>query len=349
MAVGTTNGDRVLFTHGMANLELQVAVSADTRFRTASVSKWLTAVAALKLEAVGKLALDAPIQDYCPQYPVKQWRMTTRELLNHTAGVRHYITLNGENPETDEQRALLNERDAAELSAAVLHFDSVIDALDIFKHDPLLYKPGTQQHYTSPGYRVLGCVISGANGTSYNQAMQELVFDPARMTATTMDDTTRLIPGRAAGYRRTTSGKQVPAEYVDLSGNVPAGGHLSTPDDLVNFGLSLLEGKLLSEKSLNLMSNGSLATALTKRIQVGPINSSHYASGVMVVEQGEHTLWYHSGAQPGARSMLAVMPNAALVVAIQVNDEGVNRAQLVTYTSQIIASITGVHFNLLLR
>jgi CubicO group peptidase (beta-lactamase class C family) len=58
---------------GSADLEQNVAVDSRTLFRTASISKWMTATAAMRLAEEGKLNVDAPIQQYCPQYPAKQW------------------------------------------------------------------------------------------------------------------------------------------------------------------------------------------------------------------------------------------------------------------------------------
>src|SRR3954470_3355103 len=75
---------------GMADLENSVPVNSKTLFRLASVSKPITAIAALQLWQQGKLDLDVPVQKYCPDFPVKNdGPITTRELLGHKAGIRH--------------------------------------------------------------------------------------------------------------------------------------------------------------------------------------------------------------------------------------------------------------------
>ena len=69
---------------GMADLENSVPATSQTLYRLASVSKPITAVAAMQLWQRGKLDLDAPVQKYCPAFPVKsEGPITTRELLSH--------------------------------------------------------------------------------------------------------------------------------------------------------------------------------------------------------------------------------------------------------------------------
>ena len=91
IAIGSKG--RVVFegAYGWADLENKVPATSKSRYRTASVSKWFTAIAAMKLAEAGKLDLDAPIQRYCSSYPKKRWTITTRQLLTHTSGIRHYI------------------------------------------------------------------------------------------------------------------------------------------------------------------------------------------------------------------------------------------------------------------
>lgn len=152
---------------GKADLEQDVPVTAQSMFRTASVAKWFTAVAAMRLVEDGKLDLDAPVQQYCPQFPQKQWPITSRQLLTHRAGVRHSYGDNGEKPETDAERQALEERIQRERNAQLVRHTDVIKPLDTFRNDPLLFQPGTRTHYSSPGYRLLGCVLEGAAQTPF--------------------------------------------------------------------------------------------------------------------------------------------------------------------------------------
>src|SRR5687768_4662528 len=66
-------GDIWSAAFGKADVEQDVAATPQSMFRTASVAKWFTGVAAMRLVESGALNLDAPIQRYCRQYPRKSW------------------------------------------------------------------------------------------------------------------------------------------------------------------------------------------------------------------------------------------------------------------------------------
>src|SRR6202050_4821906 len=76
--------------YGFADLENNVPASEHTLFRLGSISKPLTATAALELWERGQLDLDAPVKKYCPAFPKRDSTITTREALGHLAGIRHY-------------------------------------------------------------------------------------------------------------------------------------------------------------------------------------------------------------------------------------------------------------------
>jgi CubicO group peptidase (beta-lactamase class C family) len=75
---------------GMADLEESVPGTSRTLYRLGSISKPITATAALHLWEDGKLDLDASVQKYCPAFPQKPWPITTRELLGQLGGIRSY-------------------------------------------------------------------------------------------------------------------------------------------------------------------------------------------------------------------------------------------------------------------
>ena len=131
---------------GYADLENTVPATPETRIRTASIAKSITAVAAMTLVEAGKLDLDAPVQKYCPPFPLKQWPITTRELLSHTSGIRHYAE--GEPEHTQ-------------------HYRWMADGFALFAAEPLLFQPGTGFQYSTYGYTVAGCAIEGAAGTPF--------------------------------------------------------------------------------------------------------------------------------------------------------------------------------------
>ena len=73
---------------GMADLENFVPATSSTLYRLASISKPLTAVAAMQLYESGKLDLDAPVQKYCRAFPQKDTPIWTRQVMGHLGGIR---------------------------------------------------------------------------------------------------------------------------------------------------------------------------------------------------------------------------------------------------------------------
>lgn len=112
----------------MSDLENFIPAKSSTVYRLGSISKLITAVAALQLVERKKLELDAPVQKYCPSFPKKSWPITPRQLLSHLAGIRHY---------------------RADEINSTRQYNSLVEGLDIFKNDSLLFEPGTRYSYTT--------------------------------------------------------------------------------------------------------------------------------------------------------------------------------------------------------
>ena len=307
---------------GKADLEQDVPVTRQTMFRTASIGKWFTAVAALRLVEEGKLDLDAPIQQYCPQFPMKQWPITARELLTHMSGIRHNYGQNGEKPATEAEKEALEKQIEGERSTQYRRYTDVIAPLDTFKNDPLLFQPGTHVRYSSLGYRVLGCVLQGADRTPYRQLMQDLVFSPAGMSHIAEDDALVLVPHRVAGYSKGPDGTIERAEYRDVSENLPAGGYLTTADDLVRFALAFEGGKLVKPSTRDLMLAHPKLADGTPAPNPFWTPSYYYGMGIMVDPEEAEPAWFHTGGQAGATALLFYFPKTRIAVALMTNIDG---------------------------
>ncbi len=281
--------------YGFADVDNQILATPQTLYRTASISKWMTGVATMSLVQSQQLDLDAPIQTYCPEFPAGPDVMTTRHLLSHSAGIRHYKRGESDIPSTK-------------------HYKDVIGPLETFKNDDLLFKPGMGHAYSSHGYRVLGCVIAGASGMPYNDLMDESVFGPAGMSNTSMDDATLSYPRRATGYDFTGRKKIEPTRPRDVSENLPAGGHLSTASDIIRFSQAFDQSKIVSEKSKSLMT--SLPVAKT-----GQVIPAGYGHGVDFLSAFPGTIG-HSGRQEGATTQVVLWEDDDISIAIMSNARG---------------------------
>ena len=223
---------------GMADLENFVPATENTLYRLASISKSLTAIGAMQLVEHGKLDLDAPVQKYCPAFPQKESAITTRQVLGHLGGIRHYL----EDPTKD--RELGNTK----------HFDKPIEAgLNFFKDDPLVAKPGTEFHYSTQGFTLVGCVIEGASGKSYVDYMREQVFTPADMSVTQPDQRFSIIPHRTRFYQLNKAGNVENADFLDSSYKIPGGGYIASVDDMARFEIAILEDRLIRRSTRDLM------------------------------------------------------------------------------------------------
>jgi CubicO group peptidase (beta-lactamase class C family) len=285
--------------YGLADVENNVPATADTVYRVTSVSKPVTATAAMKLVETGKLDLDAPIQKYCPTFPSKQWTITTRQLLSHQSGIRDY-------------------RDDAE-SINTRHYNSIDQALGQFAADPLQFEPGAKMQYTSYGYILLGCVIEGASGETYDNYMRQAIFEPSHMSATRLDDVFAIIPHRAHGYVAGPNGKLQNSIFVDVSNKPPGSGINSSANNMGNFVAALYAGKLISKPSLDQMvapakTRDGIATIYGFGFFVGGPVSSHHG----IAEAG------HGGDQQGYSSGLYLLPEKQFGVVAVTNMEGQN-------------------------
>ena len=214
IAVG--QGGRILWSAGFgwADVEQKVPVTRETRFRTGSVAKPLTAAAAVLLHQRGALDLDRPVREYLPAFPRKAFDFTPRQLAGHLAGIRHY----------EDGRPLSQKR-----------YASVAESFELFADKPLLHRPGTRYRYSSYGYVLLSAVIEAAARAPFLEHMQRYVFDPLGMTSTSPEYGREVHPRRAAFYVRK-AGQLQAAPFKDFSYIWAAGGFLTTPADLVRFG-----------------------------------------------------------------------------------------------------------------
>ena len=286
--------DRVVWSAGFgyANVKRQMPVKSTTRFRIDRVSESLTAAALVRLADEGKLDLDAPVQRYVPGLPEKGYALTPRLLAAHLAGVANFFppraALSGCSQPDETARAL-----------ATL---------------PLSRIPGTRYLHSSPGYVLLSAVVAGACGQDFQSCVQEKVLRPAGMTATALEDPRSATVNAATPYERGWFGMLAAARPVDNSCRFGAGGFVSTAEDLARFGLALLRGEIVRRESLPLLFSPQKSTA-------GESTGNGLGWQVGVDSAGRRRL-VQSGRTVGGRSVVVLVPEARLSVALLANVDG---------------------------
>jgi len=281
---------------GLADLEQCVPATPKTKFRIGSTSKPLTSAGAALLYEQKRLDLDAPIQRYVPSFPDKGYVITTRQLLGHLAGIRHYNAADGDKENLDT-------------------YHSVIESLKRFKDDPLVAPPGTKWRYSTYGYVLASAAIEGASGQDFLSFMHDKLFLPLGMQDTVADENDKVISNRARWYYLTSDGSYRNSPYADLSYKWAGGGFLSTAEDLVRFGSALLKPGFLKQETLEMIFSPQ-KTASGEKTKYGLGWEIHDAG-----DRGTARRFEHSGGVAGSSSFLIIYPDQKVVIAWLLNSD----------------------------
>lgn len=215
-------GGEVLFerAYGMANHELGVPNTPQTKHCIASITKPMTIAVVCQLAEERRLDPADPLSKWLPDFP-RGDRITVSHLLNHRAGIAHRVT--------DA------EQESQPLSAA--------EMVALVKRSAFLFEPGERPVYSSAGFSVLARIVELVDGRPYGEVLERRIFRRAGMEHSVHPGFHRLVPGRASSYTPTVGGVRN-TELKDLSFLVGAGSVYSTAGDLHRLIGALLSGSL---------------------------------------------------------------------------------------------------------
>jgi CubicO group peptidase (beta-lactamase class C family) len=277
--------------YGSANLEYEIPITAETVFHVASVSKQFTAMAVVLLEQQRKLSLDDDIRKYVPELPDYGQKITIRNLLQHTGGIR------------DQWQAL---------ALAGWRLDDVITQQQIlrvlFRQKELNFKPGTEHLYSNGGYSLAAEIVARVSGKPFAIFCDEQMFQPIGMTRTHFhDDHRRIVPNRAYSYSKTPTGfRSAPLNYS----NVGATSLFTTALDLTKWLDNFRDPKVGGRAGIDRLEEQAM---LANRERIG------YALGVGIGKyRGSRTI-SHGGADAGYRSLVSYFPEEQLGIVILSN------------------------------
>jgi CubicO group peptidase (beta-lactamase class C family) len=219
---------------GFADIESRLPVTPHHRFRTGTASIVFTSAAIGLLLDQGRLKLDDEIQKYVPGFPDKQWPMTIRQVMGHVAGTK------------------TEDPDDGVLTSS--HCERPADAVALFAKEPLLFQPGTEYRFSTFGWVLLSAVVEAAADTPFTTFLNEKVFRPLGMLDTFKESVTNPPPDAATSYNPRFAANPVygirPLPKFDYSCHAGSNGFLSTPSDLVRFGMAINRGKLLRPQTV---------------------------------------------------------------------------------------------------
>lgn len=292
---------------GWASIENQIPVTADTQFRIGSSSKPVTATLLAKMVQEGKIGLDKPLSHYHKNLPNPEWnKLTPRQLASHTSGLPDYVDNYGDWWGM-YYLFKLNKR-----------YTSAHESLEVFDDTSLLFKPGSQFHYTTFNTVLQSAVLEAVAGEQFLAHIRKEVFEPLGMNATGAEYE---LPAHnsLAGFYWNRDGRY-PAyrvwQKVDLSHRLAGGGYISTPSDLVKLGSAWLDDDFISpEIRAQFWQPQALAD--------GNINPQNYALGWRWANyEDEAGLVHnanHGGISRGSQSWLMVIPERKMAVAVMIN------------------------------
>jgi len=302
---------------GWADVEAKRPVTPDTRFRIGTLSQPLTAAGAGLLVARGTLDLDVPVQRYVPTFPGKSSPISMRHAMSHTAGFRH--------PHI-EDACRHDARDAGPNPG-----------LALFADEPLRYTPGTAFRYSSYGWILASAVVESVAGEPFARFLSRSVFAPLGMHGTVPDDAAQPPPERAQLYHPRASADMATGlehpDFTDYGCYAGAGMYLSTPSDLVRFGLAMDGHALLDPKT-----TAMLESPVTLPSGTSTGHGMGWWASKTAFGAGDTLLLDHPGITIGATSSLQRYPEHGIVVAVSSNVTFADVAPLAAQVAALFAS-----------
>jgi CubicO group peptidase (beta-lactamase class C family) len=309
-------GDNVLFekAYGYSSIEYEEKNTVNTLFNIASITKTMTAVAALQLVDKGLLDLDTPVGEYLPDYPNHRVRdsVTTYQLLTHTSGLNNFLV------DDFKDMGKLNLKDTK-------------DYLPLFASKPLLFTPGSKYSYSAAGYVVLGLLIEKLSGESYHGYMESHVYERAGMERTIAIPIDSMVENKASGYTSYFGESSHLSKNDSYFGYAnPAGFYYSTAEDLLSFFNALKDYQLISEE-------------LTKKM-MSPLVKGYYTNygfGISVDKRWEQTIVGHTGGWYGVQCELMHFEKDEITAIILSNvdtAEGEGMNKISNYIKHVLAN-----------
>jgi len=297
LAVAVLDDGRVAFesTRGLANVDSKVAITPDTQFYLASVSKQFTAMAVAILEDRGMLKYEGTLADIFSDLPPHLRGLTLDQLLRHTSGLGDYLG-DPSPPQTNKEVLQRVRRSKA-----------------------LLFSPGTEFRYSNTGYNLLATSVQTVSRQPFPDFMKKEIFAPLDMTNTLVCTSLgALASARAVGYR-TNGATFVAADYALRT--FGDGGIFSTLNDMKKWCRALETHVLLKPAKQDQLFT---YRALSSRKVSDYGRTWHYGRGWFVEDTAFGKCIHHSGALAGFRARVEWHPDLKICVILLANRTDLN-------------------------
>jgi len=279
--------------YGLANIEENVAITPQSVFDIGSTSKQFTAASILLLEKQGKLFVNDDVRKYVPELPAYGQKITILNLLNHTSGLRDYLTL---------------------MELAGINVDSVTtdaDALALINRQKALnFAPGSEWLYSNTGFFLLSTIVQRVSGKTLREFAAENIFAPLEMTHTQYrDNHAALIANRALAYaeRDDETGYTLDVSYFEQTGD---GAVHTSVEDLLKWDENFYSPRVGGKEFLG---------EIQERGKLNDGKILDYAKGLFLADYRGLQTVSHGGAWGGYRAELLRFPEQHFSVACLCN------------------------------
>ncbi len=285
IGVGVSVFGKTEYLRGFGDSDVDAGIwySSRTVNRLASISKALGGVLAMRLVERRLIDLDRMTRDYEPSLP-RAHTHTIRQLVSNRGGIGHY-----------------NEHGSVNAQ-----FATALDGVQFFLNDPLPYQPGTGCLYSTHGSTLAAVAYEAVLSKSIDQIAEEELSTALGLPTLKPEDRSKVTIDWAALYN--TDNSEATPDFLDWKRL--GGGFVSSPYDLLRFGMKLLNNEVISE------------TSRTEMWTVPAPNCSNYALGWNVGTDQGTPVAAKDGAQLGARTYIRIYPEIEAVIVVLSNRQG---------------------------
>jgi len=309
-AVAAMRDGKILYQrgYGMADLDHNVPITADTVFHVASMSKQFTAAAIVMLAQERKLSLDDEVRKYVPELPDFGAPVTLRQLVHHTSGLRDQWDLLG----------LAGWRYSLDL----ITDDDVLSIMS--RQKDLNFPPGSKYMYSNTGYTLLAQVVKRVSGHSFREFTTSRIFQPLGMRNTHFrDDHAEIVKNMAYGYVPAKDTFRISITNFDTVG---ATSLLTTVEDLA----------LWDENFYNPRVGGpEMIRQMLERGKLGDGEQLDYAFGLVIGKHRGLATVDHAGGDAGYRSDMIRFPDQHFTAVCLCNRADSNPSELTLQVAEI--------------
>src|SRR5580700_334831 len=309
-AVAAMRDGKILYQrgYGMADLDHNVPITAETVFHVASMSKQFTAAAIVMLAQERKLSLDDEVRKYVPELPDFGAPVTLRQLVYHTSGLRDQWELLG----------LAGWRYSLDL----ITDDDVLSIMS--RQKDLNFPPGSKHMYSNTGYTLLAQVVKRVSGQSFREFTTSRIFQPLGMRNTHFrDDHAEIVKNMALGYVRAKDGFRLSVTNFDTVG---ATSLLTTVEDLA----------LWDENFYNPRVGGpEMIRQMLERGKLSDGEQLDYAFGLVIGKHRGLATVDHAGGDAGYRSDMIRFPDQHFTAVCLCNRADSNPSELTLQVAEI--------------